>query len=251
MIGGLNVSIEVDWQRVRDNVARIKQQTGVEVWAVVKADGYGLGAARVAKEIADRVDGLCVFSLGEAVDADLWHISKRPIIALGPPDSLSPGDYLAQHVRPAVVTIEQARALKEADPVLCVDTGMQRFACPAEEIEAVLAAGGCHEAFTHATRLEHVQRLQEFVGHRKLKLHAAASGLLSEPTACLDAVRPGLALYDQAVTVRTRLIEVHASRGPRRVYRLFRRPPRHHPRRLRPGSAPRSVPRRRRAPANL
>jgi alanine racemase len=52
------------------------------------------------------------------------------------------------------------------------------------------------------------------VGGRGLRLHAAASALLDEPNARLDAVRPGIALYRGAVRVTTTLIDVRNTEGP-------------------------------------
>ena len=47
--------VEVDLQAIRDNVARLRQRTGTDVCAVVKADGYGHGAVPVAGAVpADR-----------------------------------------------------------------------------------------------------------------------------------------------------------------------------------------------------
>ena len=111
-------------------------------------------------------------------------------------------------------TVEEAARLKEADPVLCVDTGMQRFACRAEQIDAVLRAGAIGEAFTHATRVEQAQMLRQWTAGRGLKIHASATALLDEPAVRLDAVRPGLALYRGAVKVTTKLAEARASAGP-------------------------------------
>ncbi|HEX2973358.1 MAG TPA: alanine racemase [Tepidisphaeraceae bacterium] len=189
-------------------------QTRTPIYAVVKADAYGLGAAKVAGAIADLVEGWAVFSLAEAIEAKLWELTGKPAIALGPPEDLDPGPWKANHVRPAVSSVEQAEALRSADPIVCVDTGMQRFACPADQLEAVISAGGCREAFTHATNLEHVRRLKELAGNRGLRLHAAATALLHEPQAWLDAVRPGLAMYRYAVRVSAPLIEARESRGP-------------------------------------
>lgn len=214
MPASASVTLRIDRARLRDNVARIARQTNVEIWAVVKADAYGLGAAIVAEAIADLVAGWCVFSLQEAIDAGLWERTGKPAIALGPPTIGEAEDYLRHHVRPAVSTIEQARRLRSARPILCVDTGMQRFACPPEQIDAVINAGGCTEAFTHATKVEHARRLVELLGGRNLKLHAAASGLLHEPQAHLHAVRPGLALYRGAVRVAAPLVEARESHGP-------------------------------------
>jgi len=214
MTGSAYVSMRLDTQRLRDNVLRIAASCGVRVYPVIKADGYGAGAAAVAEAVADLVEVFCVFSLREAVEADLWKRTGRPAIAIGPPDAPDPRDYLEHHVRPSVSTPEQAAALRPARPVLCVDTGMQRFACPAELVDAAVSAGDIDEAFTHATRLEHVRRLVELTGGRRIRLHAAASSLLDEPEARLDAVRPGLAIYRGAVRVAARLVEVRRSRGP-------------------------------------
>ncbi len=182
--------------------------------AVIKADAYGLGAEAVARTIADLADGFCLFSLREAAAIRLWELTGKPSMTLGPDPGVGEAEYLAEHVRPSVWIVERATSLRAARPILSVDTGMQRFACPPEQIDAVLAAGGCDEAFTHATRLGHVQRLLELVGDRNLRLHAAGSSLLDEPLAWLNAVRPGLALYQNAVRASTRLIDVRDTRGP-------------------------------------
>jgi alanine racemase len=203
-----------DHGRIRENVEVIARQTGVEVWAVIKADAYGLGARVVGPLVGDLVSGFCFFRLSEAIAADIWNLTHKPSIAVGPPDSDDPEDYLRHHVRPAVASVEQARLLRRADPILAVDTGMHRFACPRDQVGAVLEAGGCREAFTHATRMEHVRQLQDATDGYDLKLHAGATALLHEPAAWLDGVRPGLAMYEDAIRVTTALHEVHASSGP-------------------------------------
>ena len=193
---------------MRANVLSISKRVNVDIIAVVKADGYGLGARRVAKTIGDLVSGFCVFSLNEARAASLWKLAGKPILVLGPTTDSEPEELIEAHVRPGVWTVAEANRLRAARPVLCMDTGMRRFACPAENVEAVLKAGEIDEAFTHATKLEHVRMLTGALGGRGLRLHAAASALLDEPEARLDAVRPGMALYRGAVRVATRLVEV-------------------------------------------
>ena len=194
----------------------IVRATGVEVHAVIKANAYGLGAKAVAEAIGDVVDGFCLFGLAEARELNLWELTGKPTLCLGPPGDAGDEDFLSFHARPAVSTIDEARRLRRAKPALCVDTGMQRFACPPENVAAALDAGQCTEAFTHATKPDHVTRLIKIVGGRScgLKLHAAASNLLNHPASRLDAVRPGLALYRGAVRIAAPLVEVHHSRGP-------------------------------------
>lgn len=207
---------QTDLRRVRQNVADVRARVGpgVGIWATIKADAYSLGAAAVALAVRDAVEGFCVFALEEARAIDLWKLTGREAIAMGPPSTLDPEPYLAARVRPAVSTVEQARALRTARPVLCADTGMQRFACPPERVDEVLQAGGIDEAFTHATRLEHVRMLEALVGGKVARRHAAATALLGEPAAHLDAVRPGLALYRGALRVAAPLLEARDSRGP-------------------------------------
>jgi alanine racemase len=208
------VQMKIDLGRVRDNVASIAHRCGVDVIAVVKSDAYGLGAVPVVQTISDLVAGFCVFKLREAVEAIKWQVPRRPTISLGPSFDIDPMDLAGAGVRPSVWTVEEAQRLRSARPVLCVDTGMQRFACPPANVDAVIAAGGIDEAFTHATKLEHVELLKSAVAGQRLRLHAAGSSLLDEPAAHLDAVRPGMAMYRGAARVSCRLVEVHDGGRP-------------------------------------
>jgi alanine racemase len=208
-----HVSVRIDLAQVRRNVASIRERTGVPIIAVVKADAYGLGIDRVVPAIADLVQGWCVFSLMEAAPVELGKTGKESLM-LGPGNTEDVNEFVVQRVRPSVWDVERAAKYRAARPILSVDTGMQRFACPPGQIEAVIKAGGCDEAFTHATSVQRVHRLLELVGGRGLKLHAAGTSLLDEPQARLDAVRPGLAMYVGAARVSARLVEVHDSTGP-------------------------------------
>ena len=208
-----HVTVRVDLGRVRGNTEALARNTGVPVIAVVKADAYGLGARRVAYAVADVVEGYYTFSLREAVDAELGN-TGRPTIALEAQPIEDVGCYLQHRVRPAVWDVETATLLRQASPVLSVDTGQHRFGAAAERIEEVLRAGGITEAFTHATGPEHVGKLVKLLGGRGLKLHAAATALLDAPSAWLDAIRPGLALYRGAARVSARLVEARDSNEP-------------------------------------
>ncbi len=214
MVPSPHVMVQIDLQRVRANAQTVRRETGVPLIAVVKADAYGLGAQRVAEAIADLVDGFCTSTLNEAISARVERFGKSTL-TIGPiaPDA-SAEQHLKYNVRPAVWDRETALRLRRAHPVLSIDTGMQRFACPREHVDTVLAAGEIHEALTHATRIEHVHRLLTIAGNRGLKLHAAGSALLHEPVARLDAVRPGLALYRGAARVSAQLVEARDSTGP-------------------------------------
>jgi alanine racemase len=215
MTPSAHVSVRVDLSAVRANCIRIAAEQGVPVIAVVKADAYGLGAIPVARALADLVDGFYVFELAEAVAYDLAATGRRTIVMRA--DSRNPADYLAHRVQPAVWDAATATALRSAHPILSVDTGQQRFGVPAGDAAAlgrVIKAGGITEAFAHATTPAHVAALIAACRGRVAKLHAAATALLPEHAAALDAVRPGLALYRGAARVTARLVEVRDSAGP-------------------------------------
>src|SRR5689334_5573940 len=92
------VSVHIDLDRVRANVEQIKALVNVPVLAVVKADAYGLGAARIVEAIAEIVEGFCVFDLQEATDAQIYRRSAKRTLALGPPSSMNPADWHAAAV---------------------------------------------------------------------------------------------------------------------------------------------------------
>ncbi len=190
----------------------IARATGVGVIAVVKADAYGLGATRVAGAIAQDVAAFYTFDLREAIDAGLSKLGKPIIVLRG--DLNTAGEFLAARARPVVWDVESAKALQAARPVLAVDTGQQRFAAAAKDVPAIIQAGKIDEAFTHATKLEHAVTFEAITRGFPLRRHAAGSALLSEPAARFDAVRPGLAIYDGAVTVTAPLIDARNSTGP-------------------------------------
>lgn len=208
------VKTTVDLGRVRANATTIKAATNVGLIGVVKADAYGLGAVSVADAIADLVDAWYVFRPIEATQARLFEITgKRTIAAVVEPDDNL--DMLqTQGIRPAVWTLEQTRRFAKLDPLLCVDTGMQRFCCPAADLPELLDAHPFTEAFTHAARPDQAARLRQLVGDRVPRLHAAGTALLSNPDCRLDAVRPGIALFEGAVSVTARLVDARNSLGP-------------------------------------
>ncbi len=204
----------VSLDRIRSNAQSIRDRTGVALIGVVKANAYGLGAVAIADAIADLVSAWYVFSSAEAARIRLWDVTKKPTLCATVPDA-EPIEHLrSQGVRPAVWTMPQLDRWRSLNPVLSVDTGMQRFACPPEHLDELLAAHPFEEAFTHASRAKQAHELKARLGERRMMLHAAGSALLNDPTCWLDAVRPGIALYHDAVTISIRLADVRRSRGP-------------------------------------
>lgn len=179
------------------------------MYAVVKADAYGCGAARVARVLADIADGYYLFDLAEVHAAGLFELGKRTIVLDQPWQGYTPGDYREAGATPIVSSLARASEMVAGGvrPVLSIDTGMHRFGCEAGDIAPTLALG-IDEVMTHAARSEQVQRLLELTaGRERLFRHAAGTALLADPDAWLDAVRPGLALYRGAVRATARVVE--------------------------------------------
>ncbi len=201
----LQVTINLD--QIRCAAEAIRRQTGVELIAVIKADAYGLGAPRVADVLAGVVREFAYFSLPEAREVG------RPGLVLGPPDG-EPAEFRELNLRPAVANRAAAAKFAGQRVAIKVDTGMQRFGCPPDDLDDLVARCDVADYFSHAVTLDAIVRLRAACAGRGRPVHAAATCLLGQPEAWFDAVRPGLALYRGAVRVTTRLQSVRDTSGP-------------------------------------
>jgi alanine racemase len=207
------VKVTIDLARVRANAMAIKRKTRRPLIAVVKSDAYGLGARAVAETLAGIADEFAYFNIEEA------RALRKPGLVLGPLSGTAHA-HAVLGVRPAVSSLAEARAVGPVPAAINVDTGMRWLGCRPEEFDRICRACNAVEAFTHTLSLAGVRLLQRLSAGRTLRLHAAATRLLSRPAAWLDAVRPGLAIYQGAMTVTARLLMVRDLDGPA-GYRRF------------------------------
>jgi alanine racemase len=201
----INVVINLD--HVRAAAESIKRQTGVGLIAVIKADAYGLGAPRIADALEGVVDQFAFFAINEAREVG------RPGLVLGPPDG-DPAEFRELNLRPAVSNRANAAKFAGLRVAIKVDTGMQRFGCPPEDLDDLVARCDVGEYFSHAVTTDAIDRLRAATVGRGRPVHAAATCLLSRPESWFDAVRPGLALYRGAVRVTAKLHAVRETNGP-------------------------------------
>ena len=155
---------KVDLGAVRNNLISLKNnlKKGARVIAVVKADGYGLGAVPVAKEVEDLVWGFAVATAEEALNLR-HHGICEPILVLGYVPEESFPQMVCQDIRCAAFSLDSVRKLseeavkqgKKAIIHLKVDTGMGRIGFRPEEAvsfaEACALLPGIHTEgiFTH------------------------------------------------------------------------------------------------------
>jgi alanine racemase len=224
---------EIDLEALAGNVRRTQQIVGPEVaiCAVLKADGYGHGAASVARTALNNgAQMLAVACLAEAVTLRRAAIDA-PILALGYTPAWQARDTVRQDVIATVYDLDVARALSRAAADLNrsarvhvkVDTGMARLGLLPDEVAPFMAElmalpGLAVEGiFTHfsvadSAAPEHRAhtRAQLAAFHRVLAelaamgvaiplVHAANSAaMLNWPESRFAMVRPGIALYGLA-----------------------------------------------------
>jgi len=219
--------VEVDLSAIENNVRTLKGLTkpGTLFMAVVKADGYGHGAIRVAERaLASGADRLGVATMDEAValrDAGV----TAPLQVLSEPPAAQVDRIIDLGIIPTVTTRAFAGALgraaasrgTEALYHLKVDTGMNRIGIRAEdapEFSAMLAEFPglrLEGTFTHFATADvlgdwevtrQLQRFREALDGMRTEgvdpgiVHAANSpATILVPESHFDMVRCGIALY--------------------------------------------------------
>ena len=216
---------------IEANVRRLVERSGTaDLCAVVKADGYGHGAATAARAaLAGGATWLAVATVSEALEvAAAAENTGRdaPVLVLSevaPRIAASAADRCPGRVRFTVASAAGIQALAAAPgPAravhLKVDTGMHRMGALPTELDAVIgalrAAGArlrlegvwTHLAIADAPNdpftAEQLDRFDDaLTGWRRSGLptgvvHVANSaGLLAHPRAHRDLVRAGIAIY--------------------------------------------------------
>jgi alanine racemase len=189
--------VTIDLGALRANVRRlVEAAAGAEVWAVVKADGYGHGAFDCADAaLASGATALCAATVGEALE--LLPLAARTIV-LGPVANRE----IAQAREAGLELVVGDGEIPEAVRVhVKLDTGMGRWGIaelpsPTREVVGVmthLATADSDPEFARL-QLERFRAATEPVA--QLTRHAANSAAaLRIPESRLDAVRCGVALY--------------------------------------------------------
>lgn len=206
----------IDRAALAHNLERVRSLApGREVYAAVKADGYGHGAVTVANALG-AADGFAVSSLDEAMQLR-WAGIRQPIATLSQPLDAEVCALMADHgIRPVVFDRRHLDVLDAyTGPDLAVwiklDSGMHRLGFPAEEaaaIEARLAGQrrvqrlgwlthlGCADEpgspMTERQLAHFAVATEGLAGRRSI---ANSAGVLAWPAAHADTVRPGIMLY--------------------------------------------------------
>jgi alanine racemase len=191
--------IAIDLGALRRNVRTLlRALDGAELWAVVKADGYGHGAVDCADAaLGAGAAALCVATVPEAL-ALRRELPEASILVLGPTSNRE-----IAHARDAgVALVVSADDIPEGVAVhVKLDTGMGRWGAselpsPAREVVGVMTHLATADTDPGFARLQ-VERFREATAAlTHLTRHVANSAAaLRIPEARFDAARCGIALY--------------------------------------------------------
>lgn len=223
--GAAGALLTVDLDAVRANYRLVRDLSGdADCAAVVKADGYGLGAAAVAAALAK--EGCSIFFVAHLQEAiSLRRSMPLPVIIIvlhgSPPGAEAL--FVEHAITPVLNTPEQIGGWRELAQargtrlaaLLQVDTGMSRFGLSEAELGDLLrqpdglagidllyvmshlACADTPEHAANAAQLACFQRIRAYFPDIKASL-SASSGIFLGADFRFDLVRPGAALYGVA-----------------------------------------------------
>ena len=226
MIAPYRCWAEVDLDALRSNLAWLRHRVGphTRILTVVKADAYGHGLKQIAALLMQ--SGTDIFGVANLAEARSVRLVGRgwPVLMLGAclPEEIPAA--VRDGIMPTLSTLAEARAFsreaqqqnKTVEVHLKVDTGMGRLGARPEEAAALAAAmaklpglqlTGLMTHFSSAEddaaftrqqrkRFSDVLKAIEEQGLVVPCVHACNSGgILFEPEARYNLVRPGLLVY--------------------------------------------------------
>jgi alanine racemase len=215
--------LEIDLDAAGANIRAVRQMVGPErkIFAVVKADGYGQGAAEMsAVFVSNGADALAVADLSEGIRLRKYGIAVSILVY---PNSLpkSAPETIAHGLTPALVDLDSARAYANAatgqfDVFVKIDVGYDGLGVPVQEaVKFVLAmlelphlnlAGICAHGHAKGDNVAYVEwqvsRLTGVIDELKslgvnvpIRMLAASPFVIKFPETYLNAVEPGRILY--------------------------------------------------------
>lgn len=198
--------LTIDLDALAANHALLRKLAGgAEVTPVVKADGYGLGAATVARRLwAEGARGFHVARLSEGVSlrAALGAEAAIHVLDGAPPGSVPA--LLDNGLIPILNSREQVALWDDAGPAgLHVDTGMNRLGLRPEEAQGLPAPAFVISHLACADEPGHALNAAQLARFKAVRAQfpdtpaslANSAGVFLGRDYSFDFVRPGIALY--------------------------------------------------------
>lgn len=221
-----NSYLEIDLHAIIDNIHEIRKEIGdgTKLIPVIKGNAYGLGAVRLAKELAENC-GIDLLAVSHAAEgAELREAGIRAgIMVMSIPLDWQIREAAERELIIPLGSFRQFEVLKKTalevnkkiDVQIKLDTGLHRIGFPEEETEQLCNALGEYGEYLHIAGTfshfydDHPEHMKEqadcfLAGIEKLKsagfdpglCHIASSSSIEATNLyCFDAVRIGRRLY--------------------------------------------------------
>jgi alanine racemase len=201
--------LRLDADVLQDNWRALDRASGrAACGAAIKADGYGLGARRVAEKLARA--GCRDFFVATWAEVERLHPLKLAVAVLHGVREEDMGAALGGVARPVLNTAAQVARWREGGGGVCdvmVDTGMNRLGLAPDdlhlldglEVDTLHSHLACadEDSPANARQLATFGALAGRTGARRMSLANSAGIALGEAYR-FDLTRPGLALYGGA-----------------------------------------------------
>lgn len=217
----------IDHDALRWNLRQVRAKVGaqVKILAMIKANGYGHGAAAIAQTLLDAgSDAFGVATLEEGVELRRAGI-QTPIIVLAGVYPKQFGEFFTHRLTPVIHELDGLKQLESEvgkrgltlDAHLKIDTGMGRLGLPVADTAAwipeikklrALKVEGVFSHFSQAESVEgaYTRKQLDFFIQTIQQLRAAgiaiplthfanSAATITLPAAHFDMVRPGIMLY--------------------------------------------------------
>ncbi|SDW95969.1 alanine racemase [Litoreibacter albidus] len=202
-------TLHIDLTALVDNWRALDRQSATDTGAVVKADGYGLGAGRVSKALAEA--GVRTFFVATAEEATALRASlgPDPVIYVfsghmdGETQTLSDLGAVPLLNSPEQVARHQSQ-LPDHPFGLQLDTGMNRLGIEAsdwspamsQDATLVMSHLACADEPDHPANAAQLKAFLDMTaGILAPRSLAATGGILLGPEYHFDMTRPGVGLY--------------------------------------------------------
>ena len=248
------LTVDLDALAANYRTLRAHLATEAECAAVVKADGYGLGAAETAARLSrEGCKTFFVASLDEGIDRRAALPAPEIYVFLGP-ESDTVAEFEANRLtpvlnRPDQIALWRRRGRESGKPVpaaIQLDTGMSRLGLAEPETVAIaaetdwrdgldlrlvmshLACADDPDDAMNGTQQQDFDRLRALLGPAAASL-ANSAGVLLGSDYHYDMVRPGIALYGgnplihgtnifgQVIQIQSKIVQVRQIDSPRTV----------------------------------
>ena len=216
---------EIDLVALRGNVKQLKGilPDKTELMAVVKANAYGHGAVKIAKELSNQgVKSFAVATLSEGIELRKNGV-KEEILVLGYTPAQHIGEIKKYKLTQTVIGLSHAKQLnKQGLPIrvqIKIDTGMHRLGTDASQLSDLKEIYNCKHlhvvgVFSHLAvsdsvssediaftemQIDRFNQIIKWLESQQLPVgqqHIQASyGILNYPQLQYDYARAGIALY--------------------------------------------------------